>query len=151
LARHCAEEADQGGERDSSGKAEAQGEDVTPGEARKIALAFPGAHEKMSYGTPTFFVGKKVFTQVGSHKRKAIMLLTQSLEERDHLVKADPATFYITDHFKNYKGLLADTAKLDSKTFRALLERRWRAIAPKKLIKAVDEAAAAELKKKTKR
>ena len=96
-------------------------------QARKIALSFPGVIEKTSYGTPTFFVGKKVFTQVGSHKREAIMLLTQTLEERDHLLAADPETFYITDHFKNYKGLLAHIAKLDAKTFRALLERRWRA------------------------
>ncbi|HEY0106416.1 MAG TPA: MmcQ/YjbR family DNA-binding protein [Rhizomicrobium sp.] len=101
-------------------------------QARKIALSFPGVYEKPSYGTPTFFVGKKVFTQVGSHGRTDIMLLTQSLEERDHLIAADPETFYITDHFKAYKGLLARIERLDAKTFRALLDRRWQAIAPKK-------------------
>ena len=68
----------------------------------------------------TKFVAKKLFTQVGSHKRKDIMLLTQSFEERDHLIEADPGTFYITDHFKNYKGLLARIDRLDAMTFRAL-------------------------------
>ena len=111
---------------------------MTKAQARKIALSFPGAYEKMSYGDPAVFVAKKLFTQVGSHKREAIMLLTQSFEERDHLIEADPATFYITDHFKNYKGLLAHIAKLDAKTFRTLLERRWRAIAPKTLQKEID-------------
>jgi hypothetical protein len=115
---------------------------LTKAQARKIALSFPGAYEKLSYGTPAFFVGKKLFTQVGSHRREAIMLLTQSIEERDHLIAADPGTFYITDHFKNYKGLLAHIAKLDAKTFRILLERRWRAIAPKKLLKETDTASA---------
>lgn len=107
--------------------------------ARRIALSFPGAHEKMSYGSPAVFIARKLFTQVGSHKREAIMLLTETLEERDHLLAADPDIFFITDHFKNYKGLLAHIGKLDAKTFRALLERRWRAIAPKKLVKELEE------------
>lgn len=111
---------------------------LTKAKARKIAQSFPGVYEKSSYRTPTFFVGKKVFTQVGSHGRTDIMLLTGTIEERDHLLAADPRTFYITDHFKNYKGLLARIDKLDAKAFRALLERRWQAIAPKKLIKAAD-------------
>ena len=112
-------------------------------------MSFPGAYEKSSYGTPTGFVGKKVFTQVGSHKREAIMLLTQSLEERDHLIAADPDTFYITDHFKNYKGLLARIAKLDAKTLRTLLERRWQAIAPKALQKEIAAKAAESLGEST--
>ncbi len=112
---------------------------MTKAQARRIALSFPGAHEKPSYGSLSVFIGKKLFTQVGSHKQEAIMLLTESLEERDHLIEADPATFYITDHFKNYKGLLAHIGKLDAATFRTLLDRRWRAIAPKKLAKAMDE------------
>lgn len=113
---------------------------LTKAQARRIALSFPGVYEKPSYGTPAFFIAKKLFTQVGSHKRRDIMVLTESFEERDHLIAADPETFYITDHFKNYKGLLARIDRLDTTTFRALLERRWRAIAPKKLLKEFDLA-----------
>ncbi|HEY4940980.1 MAG TPA: MmcQ/YjbR family DNA-binding protein [Rhizomicrobium sp.] len=115
---------------------------LTKARARKIAQSFSGVYEKPSYGTPAFFVGKKLFVQVGSHKREDIMLLTQTMEERDHLIAADPGTFYITDHFKNYKGLLARIDKLDGPTLRALLERRWRAVAPKKLQKETDAAKA---------
>ena len=57
---------------------------LTKAQARKIAASFPSAYEKPSYGTPAFFVGKKLFVQVGSHKREAIMLLTQSFEERNN-------------------------------------------------------------------
>ncbi len=124
---------------------------MTKAQARQIALSFPGAYEKPSYGTQTVFVGKKVFTQIGSHTREAIMLLTQTLEDRDHLVAADPQTFYITDHFKNYKGLLAHIGKLDAKTFHALLERRWRGIAPRKLVRALDGEAAASAKNAVKK
>ena len=121
---------------------------LTKVQARKIATAFPGVYEKPSYGTPAFFVGKKLFVQVGSHKRPDIMLLTQSFEERDHLLAADPKTFYITDHFKNYKGLLARIDKLDGKTLRALLERRWQAIAPRKLVRSADAEKSAGLHKR---
>ena len=107
---------------------------MNPAQARRIALSFAGSYEKSSYGRPAFFVGNKLFTQVNSHGSKSIMLLTLSFEERDHLLAADPKTFYITDHFRNYKGLLARTDRLDAKTFRALFERRWQAIAPKKLL-----------------
>ncbi|MGH6869867.1 MAG: MmcQ/YjbR family DNA-binding protein [Rhizomicrobium sp.] len=112
--------------------------------AREIALSYPGAHEKMSYGSPSIFIAKKLFTQVGSHKREAIMLLTQTMEERDHLLATDPDTFFITDHFKDYKGLLAHIGRLDELAFRTLLDRRWRAIAPKSLVRAMDEKSAAE-------
>jgi hypothetical protein len=124
---------------------------MTKAQARKIALSFPGAHEKSSYGTPSVFIAKKLFTQVGSHKREAIMLLTESIEERDHLIEADPDTFFITDHFKNYKGLLAHIGKLDEKTFRTLLDRRWRAIAPKTLQNDVDAKPATKPAKRSKK
>ena len=66
---------------------------LTKAQARKIAASFPGAYEKPSYGTPAFFVGNKLFVQVGSHKREAIMSLTQSFEERDHLLGRHRAGF----------------------------------------------------------
>lgn len=124
---------------------------LTKAQARKIAQSFPGVYEKTSYGTPTYFVGKKVFTQVGSQDRTDIMLLTQTLEERDHLIAADPQTFYITDHFKTYKGLLARIERLDAKTFRVLLERRWLAIAPKKVVRAADKSVSSPASKRPSR
>lgn len=56
------------------------------------------------------------------------MLQAASLEERGHLIAADPATFFVTDHFKTYNGVLARLGALDAKTFRALLERRRDAV-----------------------
>ncbi|HEY1629751.1 MAG TPA: hypothetical protein VGF56_00445 [Rhizomicrobium sp.] len=73
------------------------------------------------------------------------------MEERDHLIEADPETFYITGHFRNYKGLLAHIGRLDEATFRALLEHRWQAIAPRKLAKdAAAKSVAANRKKPNK-
>jgi hypothetical protein len=54
------------------------------------------------------------------------------------LLEADPATFHITDHYKNYPAVLARLDKIDAGTLKGMLERRWRTIAPKKLIKELE-------------
>jgi len=106
---------------------------LTAAEARRIALSFPGTLEKMSYGTPAIFIGKQLFVRIGTREPDTLMLGASSFEARDLLIQSDPATFFVTEHFRSYKGLLARLKTLDRKTLRALLERRWREIAPKKL------------------
>jgi len=108
---------------------------MSPAEARKIALSFPGTLEKMSFGTPAIFIGKQLFVRIGTREPDTLMLGASSFEARDLLIESDPAAFFVTEHFRSYKGLLARLKKLDKKTFQALLERRWREIAPKKLQK----------------
>jgi len=112
---------------------------MTPAEARRIALSFAGTEERLSYGSPCIFIGKKVFVRIGTRERGTAQMNTESFEERDHLIAADPAVFFITDHFRNYKAALARIDKLDARTYRAFLERRWKRIAPKTLQKAANE------------
>jgi hypothetical protein len=107
---------------------------VTKAQLKKIALAFPGGNEKPSYGKPAFFIEKKFFTR-WRDEENAIVLIVDSIDERDMLLEADPKTFFITDHYRDYPSVLAYAAKLDAKTLRGMLERRWQKIAPKKLIK----------------
>ena len=95
---------------------------LTKLQARKIALSFAGALEKSSLGPPSIFIEKAFFTSIGSRKPNTVMLRTASFEERDHLIEADRAIFFITDHVPSYKGLLARLEKLDAKTLHALLE-----------------------------
>ncbi len=65
-----------------------------------------------------------------------MVLIVDSIDERDMLLEADPKTFFITEHYRNYPSVLAYAAKLDAKTLRGMLERRWRKMAPKKLVNA---------------
>jgi len=39
---------------------------VTKAQLKKMALSFPGALEKLSYGHPSFFIEKKFFTRLRS-------------------------------------------------------------------------------------
>ena len=107
---------------------------ITKAQFKKIALAFPGGNEKPSYGKPAFFIEKKFFTR-WRDEENAIVLIVDSIDERDMLLEADPKTFFITEHYRDYPSVLAYAAKLDTKTLRGMLERRWRKIAPKKLVK----------------
>src|SRR5215469_13197485 len=116
---------------------------VTPAQLRKIALAFPGASEAPSYGgQPAFKIEKKFFTRLRSED-DSIVWIVDSIDERDALLEMDPKTYFITDHYKDYPSVLVRIARIDTAMLRKMLERRWRAIAPKKLIKAVDDAAIA--------
>jgi hypothetical protein len=105
---------------------------LTAAQARKIALSFPGAYERIAQGGPEIRVGEEFLVRIGTREPDTLMLKTSSLEERDMMLEAEPKLFFITDHYKTYKGLLARLSELDAKTLRALLKSRMQAVASKK-------------------
>ena len=56
------------------------------------------------------------------------------------LMEAEPATFHITPHYKDYPSVLARIGTLHPGSLYGLLERRWRKIAPKAAVKAFQPA-----------
>jgi hypothetical protein len=122
---------------------------VTKAELKKIALSFPLAHEKLSYGQPSFFIDKKFFTRLRAED-DSIVLIVGSIDEREMMMESDPKTFHITEHYRNHPSVLVRIARIDAKTLRAMLERRWRAIAPKKVLRAMEEKSAAAPAKRAK-
>ena len=114
---------------------------MTLDEMREIALSFPGASEGMSYGRPSFLVNKKFFTHL-RREDNSLVLLEVSFDEREMLMEAEPQTFHFTAHYKDYPSVLARLETLHPGSFRSFLERRWRKIAPKKLVREWDVANA---------
>lgn len=113
---------------------------MTPDEVRELVLAFPGAEEGTSYGQPSFKVNGKFFTRLRGEDQ-SLVLLDVGHDERKMLMEAEPATFYITPHYKDYPSVLARIESLHPGSLQNFLDRRWRKIAPKKLIKARDAGA----------
>ncbi|MGH6875898.1 MAG: MmcQ/YjbR family DNA-binding protein [Rhizomicrobium sp.] len=113
---------------------------VTKTALREIALSFPAASEGTSYGKPSFLVAGKFFTRLRSED-DSVVLIVGSIDERDMLLESDPMLFHITDHYRNYRAVLARTEHLDAATLRGMLERRWRAIAPKKLVREAESGS----------
>ncbi|HEX3916989.1 MAG TPA: MmcQ/YjbR family DNA-binding protein [Caulobacteraceae bacterium] len=114
---------------------------MTLDEVREIILSFPDVTEGKSYGHPAFQVNKKFFTRY-RRDDDSLVLLDVSHDEREMLVEAEPATFHFTAHYKDYPAVLARIASLHPGSLRNFLERRWRKIAPKKLVRERDAAAA---------
>jgi hypothetical protein len=115
---------------------------MTADEMRTIALSFPGAEEGVSYGRPSFKVNGKFFTRL-RHEDDSVVLLDIPHDEREMLMEAEPETFHFTAHYKDYPSVLARIATLHPGSFRAFLERRFRRIAKKSVVKAYDAANAA--------
>jgi len=112
---------------------------MTPEEMREIVLSFPGAEEGVSYGAPAFKVNGKFFTRL-RREDASVVLVGIGPDEREMLMEAEPATFHITAHYKDYPAVLARIETLHPGSFRNFLERKWRQIAPKKLVKDFDAA-----------
>lgn len=112
---------------------------LTSAQLRKIALSFPAVSEGSSFGKPSFLVAGKFFTRLRDED-DSLVLIVGSIDERDMLLESDPKIFHITDHYRNYPAVLARMTLLDPARLRAILERRWRAIAPRKLVKQIDAA-----------
>ena len=108
---------------------------MTRDEMREIALSFPGAEEGMSYGRPSFKVNGKFFTRLRAED-DSLVLLEVNHDEREMLMEAEPQTFHFTAHYKDYPSVLARIETLHPGSFRAFLERRFRRIAKKTVVKA---------------
>ncbi|MEI9996040.1 MAG: MmcQ/YjbR family DNA-binding protein [Rhizomicrobium sp.] len=110
---------------------------ITEAVLRKVALSFPGAREEPSYGQPAFKIEKKFFVRLRKEDA-SIVWVVDSIDERDALLEMDPETYFITDHYRNYPSVLVRIARLNETMLRKMLERRWRAVAPKNARKARD-------------
>lgn len=113
---------------------------VTAAQLKKIALSFPEASEKSSYGKPAFAVGKKFFTRLRAEDN-SIVLVVDDMHMRDMMLELDPRTYFITDHYKDYPSVLVRMERITQDELCAMLERRWRKIAPKKLVAAMEKPA----------
>jgi hypothetical protein len=106
-----------------------------------IVMAFPMTEKGMSYGRPSYKVNGKFFTRL-RREDESMVIMEVGFDEREMLMEAEPGTFHFTAHYKDYPCVLARIATLHPGSLKAFLERRWRKVAPKKLVKEYDAANA---------
>lgn len=109
---------------------------VTLETVRQLALALPGVEEGLSYGTPAFRVRGKFFARLREDGESLVVKI--DFDEREILMLADPQTFYITDHYRNYPAMLVRLSVVRPEVLSGLLEDAWRRTAPKRLVAAYD-------------
>ena len=90
---------------------------------REMGLALPGVEESTTYGAPSLKVHGKMFTCRPSHRSAEpdSLVVLIDFAQRDELMAADPATYYLTDHYVNYPAMLVRLSRVHRDALRDLL------------------------------
>jgi len=94
---------------------------LTAAAVKRAFLAVPGMAEGKAWHHDVFRHNGKIIGRVLEDGQSVMIKL--SFETREHLVRADPKTFYITDHYKNFPAVLARLERLSTADLKALLAR----------------------------
>lgn len=107
---------------------------VTFDDARAIALALNGVEDGTSYGTAALKVGGKLLARLKEDGETLVVPI--DLDARDALVRSDPETFYITDHYAAHPYVLVRLPRVERAMLATLLEEAFRTVAPKRFLQS---------------
>ena len=79
---------------------------------RRAVRALPDVEEGTSYRTPAWRHRGRLLARL--HQDGESIVLKVGNETRDHLLQADPRTFFITDHYLGYPMVLARLDRLSA-------------------------------------
>jgi hypothetical protein len=88
---------------------------------RRTISALPGVEEGTSYGTPAWRHKGKLLARLHQDGRSIVLKVGNAT--RDHLLQADPETFFVTDHYMGYPMVLARLDRLSAADLKKLLQR----------------------------
>jgi hypothetical protein len=106
--------------------------------ALKLAKRFTGIETDTAYGTPAIRVSGKFMARLRT-EAEGWLAIRCDFVDREILLQSAPHVFHLTPHYENYPMILVDLAAIDSATLLEVVERAWRAQAPKKVIREFDE------------
>lgn len=114
---------------------------MTPGaleRVRAICLALPEAAERLSHGSPTFFVGKRVFAMYldDHHGDGRLAIWCAAPEGAQHmLVSAEPEHFFVPPYV-GHRGWLGVHLNrgLEWEEIESICRRAWELVAPRRLV-----------------
>jgi hypothetical protein len=103
---------------------------ITFAAIRQIALSLDNVVESTSYGTPAFKVGGQLFARL--REDIGALVIATDFQQREELMAADPDTYFITDHYLEYKWVLVRLSRVHPDAMRDLLRMAWKLAAAKK-------------------
>jgi hypothetical protein len=89
-------------------------------DVRKMAMGLEGVEESTSYGTAAFKIRGKLIARLKEDGESLVVGTT--FEEREEMMRAEPETYYITDHYLNYPWVLVRLPKVHPDALRDLLK-----------------------------
>jgi hypothetical protein len=114
---------------------------VTFARLSQLMLAMPGVEAGTSYGTPSFRVKGKFMARLRDDDPGVLVLKPIDEIEKAFLLETQPQTFFITDHYRGGSAILIRLSKVNEADLAKMIERCWRALAPKRLLAQRTESA----------
>ena len=99
----------------------------------RLGRSLPEVELATSYGAPALKLRGKLITRLRDEDG-SLVLIGVPPDERAMLIYAAPALFHTTPHYAQYPAVLLRLEPADAETLRPFLERRRRAVAPKRLL-----------------
>ena len=99
---------------------------------RSLALALPETQEKPCYGTPGFYVRRKLFARLLPDPK--VLAVRIDLSEREALLEVAPEVFFLTPHYEGWPMVLIRLPKIERADLEERLVEAWRMMAPKALL-----------------
>jgi hypothetical protein len=103
---------------------------VTYDTVRRLGLKLPNVTESTSYGTPALKVNGNLFVRL--HQDLDKIVVKMPFDRRQEMLEADPTTYFITDHYRDYPWILVSLAHVRADALPDLLNIAYRAASPAK-------------------
>ena len=107
-------------------------------DVRDLALSFPEAEERETWGHPTFRVRDKMF--MGMAGDETTVTVKASKEAQAALVGSEPGTFFVPSYVGQHGWVGVRLEHVDAAELAELIEDAWRVRAPKRAVAAWDAA-----------
>jgi hypothetical protein len=100
---------------------------ITFDDVRRMAEGLEGVEVGTTYGTPALKVRGRVFACIASHRSAEpdTLVAVISFDDREQLLEADPAIYYLKDHYLNYPSILVRLRQIHPDALRDLLRMAW--------------------------
>jgi hypothetical protein len=110
-------------------------------QVRTVCLSLPGATEKLSHGSPTFFVGRTFVMFHDDHHGDGILGLWVAAPEGAQalMVESEPDRFFVPPYVghRGWLGVRLDV-DVDWDEVRAIIVDAYRCVAPRKRLAELD-------------
>jgi hypothetical protein len=114
----------------------------------EILGKLPGATQDPADRMRAFRVAGKLVAYMPGNTRSQpahfgedeVLVIRTDFHERAALIQEDSETFAVMPHYETYRGVLVRLATVPDDLLRELLIEAWRLVAPKRLVRQLDEA-----------
>ena len=114
-----------------------------------VLQALPGTEQGRLHDNPAVRVHGKLVAYLPNNPRsrpadapdhEEFLVIRCDLAERAALLDEDPETFFVTPHYQAYPGVIVRLATVRPDQLRELLTEAWRLVAPKRLVRELDNS-----------